>query len=337
MKEAAENKINPDMDSHTIEKNTTHSKINNKKLIEWLLALPVDPCIQNEEGETALMLAAENPELLFVVKHLLKTCPQCLALQDKKGENALFHSVGNTPAFKELLANEQLDINHQNNEGETVLIHCCRKEHFDLIPELLSGRKDIDVNKTDKRDWTAAMYLAEKARNTEFRALNLRCCFYDYKNSKNESVLSIVIQKLYRSGVLPSREILTEYIKILFGLIIFNCDFNLPVDKDENTAIMVFMPTRDFYTLYCVLENNECYNLSVQNKYGESASSLCMKGKHQPFYFPIMLRHPTFDFKFVDFQSGNTMLMYSAIAHPQSIGDVIRHNVNTINVINKKK
>ncbi|ORY58295.1 ankyrin, partial [Neocallimastix californiae] len=34
--------------------------------------------------------------------------------------------------------------------------------------------------------------------------------------------------------------------------------------------------------------------------------------------------------------TGNTMLMYSAIAHPQCINKIVKHSVNTINVTNKK-
>jgi len=326
------NKLNDNEDSI----NNDFEKID-KNLIKWLFTINIDPCVQNEEGITALMFSAQYPELLFVVKYLIKNSPQCLSLQDKKGENALFYSLRNPVAFKELIKSE-IDVNQQNIFGETALIYCCKNEIYEMIPELLNNRRDINVNQTDKEDRTAAMYLAEKGRNKEFRALNLRCCFYDYKNHKNESVISILIKKLYSTNGNKrlSSELLTEYCKILLGLVIFNCDFDLPVDEDENTALMAILLARDFYTIYCVLQNSENYNLSTQNRYGESASSLCMKSNNSAFFFPLMFKHPTFDFKYIDIQTGNTMLMYSAIAHPQCINKIVKHSVNTINVTNKK-
>jgi len=120
----------------------------------------------------------------------------CLNEEDNQGHNALFHSARNVIALKELLKTD-IDVNHFNKNHETVLIYCCKNNYFESI-QYLTQHPNIDVNLTDQKEWTAAMYLAEKGRKTELFELNqLNKCDYEYHNSKHESVLSVTLKKLY--------------------------------------------------------------------------------------------------------------------------------------------
>jgi len=312
-----------------------------KDLLLWLLTLNIDYCVQDNNGMTALMYAVKNPNLLFIVKDIIKNGKECLKIVDNHGENAIFHALQNNEALEEIVKTD-IDINQKNHKGETVLIYCCQHDISSAMPYLMN-RPDIDVNIVDNKNWTAAMYLAEKAKNTELRSLNLRCCNYDYVNEKNESVLSIIIQKLYEPNQSKSydttqTELISNYLKILMALVNFNCDFNIPVDEDGNTALMVFMIVNDFYSFYYVINNSENYDLSVRNKYGENASSLSVKIENYHHYYKYMINHPTFDYKYIDPQTNNSMLMLCTLSQATFIKDILtKKNINSISSINNKK
>jgi len=262
-----------------------------KEAIRWLLTMDINLSVQDEEGKTALMYAVKNPHLLIAVKLL---CSRCVNLNsvDKNGENALFYALHNKDALNELLRNK-INVNQINNNNESALLYCCKNDIFKPI-KYLTNRRDLDVNLTDKEERTAAMYLAEKARNTELRLLERRHCNFNYVNSKRESVLSLVINKMYDPKEKCPTELYSEYLRIIISLIHFNCDFNVPVDEDGNTAIMVFMLIPDYYTLQYVLKKNDDIDFSVKNKYGESASSLCKKCTNKHDVFKFITENPTY-------------------------------------------
>jgi len=259
--------------------------------IKWLLTMEVNPSVQDENGMTALMYAVKNPHLLTAVKLLCYRSTD-LNIVDKNGENALFHSLKNKDALNELLRSK-ININQLNNKKESVLLYCCKNDIFEPI-KYLTNRKDLDVNITDEDDRTSAMYLAEKARNTELRSLEMRQCNYDYVNGKKESVLSLVINKMYNPKEKCPLEIYSEYLRIIISLVHFNCNFNVPVDEDGNTAIMVFMLIPDYYTLQYVLKKVDDIDFSIKNKYGESASTLSKKCTNKYDVFKFITENPTY-------------------------------------------
>jgi len=308
---------------------------NTKPMIKWLLTMDMDLCAQDEDGMTALMYAVKHNKLLSIVQYIIKNEPSSLNLIDKNGENALFHSLGQIDILNELLRTD-IDINHKNNKSETVLIYCCKYDIFEPI-QYLTVRKDIDVNDIDGEERTAAMYLTEKARNIELRSLNKRYCNYNYINKKNESVMSILVNKLYEPKETRKFGYFRSYITILTSLVHFNCNFDAPVDEDGNTAIMAFVIVNDFNTFYYVMSYNKNFNLSTKNKYGESASSLAVKCENKNMYLKLMMKNPTFDYEYVDPQTGNTMLMLLNISDPNYVGKILENNINVINCVNHKK
>jgi len=265
-------------------------KTENKEAIKWLLTMDVNTTIQDENGMSALMYAVKSSRLNIAVK-LLSFRSDDLNLVDKNGENALFYALKNKDALKELLRTK-IDVNHLNKNNESVLLYCCKNDVFEPIKYLINN-KDLDVNIVDNDGKTPAMYLAEKARNSELRSLEIRQCNYDYVNDKNESVLSLVLKKMYNHVEKCSPELYSEYLRIIVTLVHFNCNFNLPVDEDGNTAIMVFMLAQDYLTLQYVLKKINSVDFTVKNKYGESASSLSKKCNSGQDIFKMISENPT--------------------------------------------
>jgi len=306
---------------------------NNKHLIKWLLTMNIDLSIQDKDGMTALMYSVQNNKLLFVVKHIIIYGYDTIHILNKNEENALFFSLNQLDNLNELLRTE-IDINQKNKDMNTVLLYCCKNNIFEPI-QYLTNRNDLDVNITDGEERTSAMYLTENGRYDELRHLNKRNCNYDFRNKKNESVMSILIHKLYEPMEQRQYGMFNNYLNILTTLVQFNCSFDIPIDEDGNTAIMAFILVNDYNTLSYVLNYNNNYDLSVKNKYGENASSLCIKCKNNTIYnLKLMIEHPTFDFNYVDPQTGNTILMLAAMTNPYYVEKIIEKNINSINQVN---
>jgi len=176
------------------------------------------------------------------------------------------------------------------------------------------------------------MYLAEKARKVELTNLKKRNCNYNYKNKKNESVLSLVLKNMY--STIGQSTLYLPYIKILTSYIHFGHNFDIPIDEDENTPIMLLIIVNDIHTLNYVLNYSNNYNLSLKNKYGESACSLALKYKLPKGILTQMIKHPTFDINYKDLHNGNNILMLSSMTEPMMINNILEINNTLINTVN---
>jgi len=307
-----------------------------KDVIKWLLTMGIDSCIKDEFGMTALMCAAEKPNLMFVVRHYVENDDiNCLNTQDMNGENVLYHALYNKNTFTELLKSN-IDINQLNNNHESLLLYCCKYDIYEPIP-LIVKVNGVNSNITDNEERTAVMYLAEKARNEEisyFHKLNNNN--FNYINKKNESVLSLAIKNMYslKSSHDPDR--FCQYISIITMLNNLGCNLNLPIDIDENTAIMVFMIIPDYHALNYFLKYGNKIDLSIKNRFGENASSLFFKCVNDSSLYPFIINNPTFDYEYIDSNNRNTMLILGSLIQPQLVDDVLENNINLINEVNNK-
>lgn len=307
-------------------------KNENINSIKWLLTMNINSCIQNEEGLSALMYASKNPSLCFVVEYF-SSDNSCLNLVDNNNENALFYALRNKDALN-ILIKTNINVNQVNKNGDTPLLYCCKNDIFDSI-NILLNRMDIDVNIADNEEKTAAMYLGTKARKIEFVSLNRRNCDYNFKNSKNESVISSIINSMY--SPVEVYGYFNIYIRILITLIHFGCNFNIPVDEAGNTPVMVYIIVRDCYMLLYTLKYCGNIDLSMKNKYGENASSLFIKYINCKSIYNIMNNHKTFDFNYIDTRNNNNMLMICSITEPKLISKILENSPNKINEVNNRK
>ncbi|KAG4084115.1 ankyrin repeat-containing domain protein [Neocallimastix lanati (nom. inval.)] len=307
-------------------------KAGNKNACKWLLDMDINSRVQDDEGKTALMYAIENPSLLSIVKRLIVK-NDCLNILDNNHNNALYYALHNTNALMELLHSE-INVNNLNKDNETVLIYCCKNNIYEPI-EFLTLNKNLNVNLTDNYNKTAAMYLAEKGRYKEIKSLNKQNCDYNYINKEGKSILSIVIDKIYKSN--ENLDIgISNYFRIITSLVHMNANFCIPVDEDGNTAIMAFMLVNDFDTFCYVMKYSKCIDLSVKNNYGENACSLSLKLKTGSPYFHRLLKHNTFDFAYIDDNNNNTLLMLASMTIPKCIKEIIEYDINKINNLNNK-
>lgn len=249
-------------------------KYENIKVAEWLRFMDIDPCIQDEEGMTALMYAVNNSKLGFVIEGY-KTNYKGLNMEDKNGNNVLFYSIGKPEKLISLLKNA--DINHINHDGETILHYCCRNELFFEIGIYFDIFENIDLNIPDKDGKTTVMNLIEKQKTNLFDHLNSiqRKFAFNYINEQGESFLCYLIKKMYLSNDHPKFN--KNYVDIIINLVKADVDFNVVVDEDGNTALMALLIAGDYETFYFITKYVRNLDYAKKNKFGESVTSLFFK------------------------------------------------------------
>ena len=158
-------------------KNFNNNGTEYESMVYVLVQLSIDMNYQNEQGNTALMLASEDQPILIkdpdinikdnngvtgccdghhhIVELLLSKDPD-INIQDNNGWTALMHACcyGHHQVVKLLLSKDP-DINIQDNDGRTALMHASWDGHHGF--ELLLS-KDPDINIQDNNGWTVLMH-----------------------------------------------------------------------------------------------------------------------------------------------------------------------------------
>lgn len=131
---------------------------------------------QNQDGNTALMLAAGNGHE-NIVQELLQISDIDINLQNKHGNNALIIAVsrGYENIVKLLLGDKtkqksKVNINAQNKKGATALIVAAYLGQ-ENIAELLLDWPDININSIDDAGWTALFHAAQQGREAVTKLL----------------------------------------------------------------------------------------------------------------------------------------------------------------------
>jgi len=310
-------------------------KNNKRDAVKWLMTMDINYFVQDENGVTALMEAAANPNYLFVVKEILKKNENVVNITDNNGSNVLFYVTDRKIFY--FLYRTKVDFNQINKEGDTVLIRCCRRRFCPNFQRILN-RTD-DINHVNNRGKTAAMYLVENGRARELRSL---CRFINvnlnYKNENNECALSILIDQ-FKDIYANDRFICMEdYVYTMIILIINYCDFNVPIDKEGNTAIMFFIMVGDYFASTLLLEKCKNLDLSIKNKHGISASYLLfwIYPKEKNFRQKLF-SHDTFDIDYVDNDNNNLIMHFLARGQLNEEYSIALQRRKAKNHVNNKK
>jgi len=178
------------------------------------------------------------------------------------------------------------------------------------------------------------MYLVEMGNSFDFLSLHRKDCSYDYVNiNNNESVLSILLNKMYGSKM--DRKLFKSFVKIFSVLVSYQIDFNIPVDSDENTAFMVTLGLKDMESATLCAKHLRRLDLSIKNKYGENATSLCFKLGYKEI-LDIIKKNPTFNYYYRDSVNQNSLLMLSVINNGVCMKELLENDPNIINEVNCK-
>ena len=176
-------------------------------------------------------------------KELIEVLPHdkaSLAVVDSETGNSILHHAaanGYLKLVKKLLKND-VDINKQNNEGETPIIIACKRKQYLVFEFLLKHNADITI-----------------------------------KDNNNDTVITIAQQYANQSGDNTLEDILIKY-NIELPLKLGELDVN-QVDKKGNTALHLATKDCTFGTLEKMQELIERgADINLQNKQGKTALML---------------------------------------------------------------
>jgi len=154
--------------------------------------------------------------------------------------------------------------------------------------EILSKQESLNPNHINCIGKTAAMYLVEHAEYQTLKSFIMnKNIDPNYKNKFGETLVSCFVKKFYQhcNGGLTEVQLFSQsgylrnkrYANTFKTLIEFKCDFNVPVDDDGNTPIMVFLMMKDYVTCkYLLKKYGPAIDLSKKNYNGINASYLSL-------------------------------------------------------------
>ena len=135
--------------------------------VEVLLKKDLDINIEDENGETALMLASQNGHHQ-IVELLLKEHANINQQNENEWTALMIASHNGHHQVVELLFKEHADINTQNKNGWTALMIASQNGDFQVVKLLL--KEHADINAQNKNGWTALMIASQ---NGHFQVVEL--------------------------------------------------------------------------------------------------------------------------------------------------------------------
>jgi len=262
----------------------------NSTALKWLMTMDINPFVSDSNGMISLMYAAKQKHLYFFVEYLVKGegNEELVNIVDNNGENALFHAI-NVPEIFELLLKTKIDVNHRNNDKETVLYLSLRNELSSNLEHLFL-HPDVDLRIADKAGKTPIMEVLEqenyavvvkvlrKLRERARKSPGSVKLDINYRSEvSNESIMSILIKMYfqmccrnnYRESI-PGKMDLITALGYILGLVISypGFDINMPIDEIDNTPIMFFLMIGDFVAANFIFSCCKDVDLGKKNKNG---------------------------------------------------------------------
>jgi len=301
------------------------------ELIKWLLKMNINQKVQDKYGRTALMFLCKVPIFSFAVKSILKNNKDCLEITDNLGRTALFYAANNSDATYQLIfAGANLD--HKDNNGNTVLNYCCKNEYFYSVLPLI--RNKCELNTINNKGKTPINYLTENNDYWELKQFSKRPIDKDSKSSQ-EAIISL-IKQIYQPHQKRHPNFYIPYYKTLKTLIDCQYNFNIVIDDEGNSPLMFFIMIQDFFTVYYMVKNLKNLDLSLKNKNNDDAFSLSLKLNNKNL-IKYIVNQKSFDFKYNDQFNNNILIFYIISNDNKMVRKILYKNISLINQVNIKK
>ncbi|KAI6654809.1 Notch [Oopsacas minuta] len=174
--------------------NQYQTTLNSEMLsVEDLLRLGADVNLPNDQGATPLHLAAMYSR--SDVAGLLIVSGAHINPQDRQGRTPLHTAVasGAKGVFQILIANRNLNIDHQSIDGSTALMLAARHLNNDLLYDMLSA--DANANLLDKNGYTALHWAAAVDNAVAIQTLITHSADIDYPNFRGETPLFLAAKE----------------------------------------------------------------------------------------------------------------------------------------------
>ena len=261
--------------------------VKNFLYINGEINVDVDVNAKNNNGETALHLAAKNGHLA-IVEELFKM-PVHAQAKNNDGETALHLAAknGHIDIVEVILAKGRMDINTTNKRQETALHIAARNGHTDIVISLSSSGVKID---TTNNNGETALHIAAKNDRREVVDALLGLMTEETINIKNKDGKTA----LYLAVESESTGTVEEFFRSSTrrGNININVDASSPPDHRSILRVAVGTGNVEIFNLLlkhgAVLENiNDLLQTAVENEHVEIVGELVeyVIGLNKPIMF----------------------------------------------------
>ena len=216
------------------------------------LASGADIGARDEQGTTALMHAAKNPDHRVVT--LLLAAGAKPNVKNQRGETALMMVVeSNSPETVRFFLDAGVDVNAKDMDGVTALMRAAASANPEVLKMLLAS--GVKVNARDRRNWTALMWAADGTSSPE--AVRMLVSAGAHVNARSRDGETALMHALRRSNV-----------EMVRGLLAAGANVNAS-DEKGTTPLMMAVENRSPEMALMLL--NAGAHVNARNKDGETA------------------------------------------------------------------
>ena len=184
------------------------SQKNNVEMVDALLKRKIDPNVQAENGDTALMIAARNG--YYQVVELLVKSSAHLNIQNNEGWTALTWASlnGHSEIVELLLKDSDGLVNVQNNDGWTALMIAARNSHYKVVEQLINNHADVNIQ---TNNGVTALMIAASTNNGQIQIAELLLKNKANPNLKHISTKQTAYTMAVQKGYPEMVQLLLEY------------------------------------------------------------------------------------------------------------------------------
>ena len=228
----------------------------NPEFVKLLIEKGAKVNAKDNNGQTALMWAAENGRTEIVNVLIKKGGVDMVDVPDKLGITAIMYAAekGHTETVNVLVRIGSADVNNVSKYGKTALILAAQNGHTDTVKLLLELGATATINHGNDDGNTALILAAEKGHTSTVKLLLDYGATVDMLNDKDETAL-----------IIAAREGHTEIVKLLLDK---RADVNSKNDI-RNTAL-IYAASRGHTEIVKLLLDKGA-NISIRNRDGKTA------------------------------------------------------------------
>ncbi|XP_055999744.1 ankyrin-2-like [Ostrea edulis] len=186
----------------------------NVNILQLLADNEVDVKHKDNNGWNILHAACRNGEL-EMSRYIIQTYPDLLHSVDNDGWNAaLFAAGGGNVNILQLLADNEVDVKHQANNGWNILHAACRNGELEMSRYIIQTYPDL-LHSVDNDGWNAALYAAIGGNVKILQLLADNEVDVKHKNNKGKNILHMACVK---ANLEMSRYIIQTYPALLHSV-----------------------------------------------------------------------------------------------------------------------
>ena len=259
--------------SHNVN-NSIHkaARDGNIDAVEVLLKKDVDINIQDENGETALMLASQNGHHQ-IVELLLKEHADINQQNENEWTALMIASQNGHHQVVELLLKEHADINTQEKDGWTALMLASQNGHHQVVELLL--KELADINTRNKNGVTALMLASENDNHQVVEVLLKEHTNFNQQDENGWTALMIASQNGHHQVV----ELLLKE----------HADINTQKEGDGWTALMLASQNGHHQVVELLLKEHS--DINTQNINGWTALMVASHNGHHQVVELLLKEH----------------------------------------------